>query len=182
MRLLALLFAVLIPIGLLQSCATRDVNLVERNHEAADALALKAGASLDKNKPILVAAIMDVADLASTSRFGRITADMLAGRLAQQGYTVLEIKLDRENLYTLTGTGEMLLSNELRNLSASYGAQAVLIGTYAPAGDRIYVSTKLVRAKDNVILAAEDYSLPHGSGIAPLIDPDSALRTVSSWY
>ncbi|MEG6549597.1 FlgO family outer membrane protein [Desulfocurvibacter africanus] len=180
MRSLSLLLALCILIGQLQACATRNVNLVDRNHEAADALLLKAGASLDKGKPILVATIMDVADLTKTSRFGLITADMLAGRLAQQGYTVLEIKLDRENLYTLTGTGEMLLSNELRNLSASFGAQAVLIGTYAPAGEQVYVSAKLVRAKDSVIIAAEDYRL-QGDDVASLIDPDLALRT-SSWY
>lgn len=181
MRLPSLLLALLVATSLLQACASRNVNLVERNHEAADELIVKAGASLDKAKPILVASIMDVANLSRTSRFGLITADMLAGRLAQQGYTVLEIKLNRENLYTLTGTGEMLLSSELRNLSASFGAQAVLIGTYAPAGDHVYVSAKLVRASDNVILAAEDYRVPQGNDIAALIDPDSALRT-TSWY
>lgn len=166
----------------LQACATREANLVRSNHAAADNLLTMASASLDKAKPLLVASLMDVGDLTSTSRFGRITADMLASRLAQNGYTVLEIKLDRENLYTLTGTGEMLLSNALRNLSATIGAQAVLIGTYAPASERVFVSAKLVRASDNVILAAEDYSLPHGRDVAALIDPDTAVMAVGPNY
>lgn len=166
----------------LQACAAREANLVRANHEAADELMTMAALSLDKARPILVASLMDVGDLTSTSRFGRITADMLASRLAQQGYTVLEIKLDRENLYTLTGTGEMLLSNALRNLSSSVGAQAVLIGTYAPASERVFVSAKLVRASDNVILAAQDYSLPHGRDVAALIDSDMAVMTVGASY
>lgn len=182
MRFPQILFVLAAFMFMLQACAARDANLVRMNHDAADDLLTRAAASLDKTRPILVASLMDVGDLTSTSRFGRITADMLASRLAQNGYTVLEIKLDRETLYTLSGTGEMLLSNELKNLSSSVGAQAVLIGTYAPASERVFISAKLVRASDNIILAAEDYSLPHGRDVAALIDPDMAVMAVSASY
>lgn len=170
-----LIFLLVLATGIcvLQSCATRDADLVRANHNSAESLIDMASPSLDKSRPILVASIMDVSDLANTSRFGRITADMLSTRMAQLGYTVLELKLDRKALLTMTGSSESLLSNELRNLCASLGAQAVLIGTYAPADERVYVSAKLVRASDNVILAAEDYFVPLDSGIMALIDPDS---------
>jgi TolB-like protein len=37
----------------------------------------------------------------------------------------------------------------------------VLVGTYAAGDDNVFVTAKLIRASDSVILASHDYVLPY---------------------
>lgn len=168
------------------ACALRDADLIAEHHSVAEALAKRAELVMAKDRPVLVAPFLEVNRLDQYSDFGSMAAEHTGSRLAQLGFTVLEIKLNRDALYTLDGKGGLLLSDELRNLSDSVGAQAVLLGTYAPGEDNVYLSARLVRAKDNVVLSSEDYALPMGPDTRALMSDDDlggmGGRPNKPWY
>lgn len=159
----------LLILALAPGCAAKDANLIGANYFVANELMTGAALALDKDRPILVAPFMDVDHLDKSTSFGRLTAEQLSTRFAQAGYVVLEAKLRRESFFSRQGTGETLLSNELKNLCESLNAQAVLIGTYSAAAKNVYATARLIRPSDNVILASHDYSLPLGPDTSALL-------------
>ena len=177
-------FALVLPaLFLLMACGVRDADLISRNQSVADDLIAQAQLVMDAGRPVLVAPFMEVNHLNEYTPLGSITAEQMAGRLAQDGFKVLDVKLDRETLYTLQGEAGMLLSDELRNLSTSVGAQAVLIGTYAVGERTVFVTARLVRASDNMVLAAENYELPLGPDTEALLgDTDGSATSPRRWW
>ena len=81
---------------------------------------------------------------------------------------VIEMKM-RGTIFMQKAEGELLLSREVQNITASHSAQAVVVGTYARARDYVYVTVKLVRSIDSEVLAAHDYVLPLDSNIASML-------------
>lgn len=79
--------------------------------------------------------------------------------MAVKGRTVVEVKL-RDSLYVSKEQGEMLLSREVRELSQSQRAQAVVVGTYAVAVNEVFVTLKVVHVASNTVIAAHSYSVP----------------------
>lgn len=131
-------------------------------YEAADKLATQLGqhaAYLNKNEPILVATLVSVDELESASRLGRSLSEQVAARLTQKGFKVVEVKL-RGSLFVKRAEGELLLSREIAQISQSYRAPAVVVGTYAPAANFVHVNLKVVSADSQLVLAAADYGLP----------------------
>jgi len=154
-----------------------DVNLVEASYTAADALLDEAMrhtqenlkmAQLDHYKTILVASLVNIDDVQTSSTFGRIMAEQIGSRVSQRGYKVIELKL-RGNVFVQEQTGELLLSREILEISLSHDAHAVIVGTYAEGKHVVYVTTKLIRASDAVILASHDYSIPVGPNTKGLL-------------
>jgi len=138
-----------------------DSNLIRGNYAAADTL-VAGGKVSTADGPIVVATVVDIDRLDRSSTLGRLISEHVASRLAQKGYTVTELKL-REPVYMRTPEGELLLSREVREVSAKHGAQAVVVGTYASDArgtyGLVFVSLKVVRAADSTILGAADYAL-----------------------
>jgi hypothetical protein len=79
------------------------------------------------------------------------------------GYMVKEVKL-RGTLFVKSSTGELLLSRELKDISAFHKAQAVVVGTYSDAREYLYLNLKLVDA-DNNIRSGYDYAIPASSQV-----------------
>lgn len=156
--------------ALLGGCASVDeglgANLIVVNHRATDALMQKV--QLDPAQPVLVATLVDQEDLGESSRLGRLFSEHIASRLASQGTRVVELKL-REQLFMKQSTGALLLSREVRDVSQSHNAQAVVVGTYTSSGQTLYVSLKLVRPDGNIVMAAHDYALPLNANIKGLL-------------
>lgn len=109
--------------------------------------------------PIIVATIVNIDELAESSRLGRSISEQVAARLTQRGYEVIELKL-RGNIFVQRNQGELLLSRELRDISLSHKAQAVVVGTYATAKHFVHVNLKVVSGDTQSVLAATDYGLP----------------------
>lgn len=84
------------------------------------------------------------------------------------GYTVAELKL-RNSILIEEGKGEFILSRDVREISRSRGAQAVIAGTYAVGADSVYVNVRLIRASDSKILSAYDYALRMDDNILYLV-------------
>lgn len=148
--------------------ATAADNLfIQANYAAADALLQRAGRLVDRKSPLVVATLVNIDNLEESTRLGRIVSEHLSTRLANRGYMVKEIKL-RGTLFVKSGTGELLLSRELKDISASHQAQAVVVGTYSIARDQVYMNVKLVNA-ENTILAGYDYVIPLNGSLASLL-------------
>lgn len=143
-----------------------SASLLQRNHQAADKLA--EAVMLDPQQPVLVGTLVHIDRLQESSRFGRLVSEQIAARLAQRGLHVTELKL-RSSALMRPEQGELLLSRELREVSQAQQAQAVVVGSYAPTAQQVFVDVKLVRPHDGQILAAYDYTLPMDADVRSLL-------------
>lgn len=164
------LFSVLL-IGC-QGMGVRDRNLVSTSYDAADALlkGVKDVPDLEPRRggvytrqPILVASFVDIDNVQQSSTFGRVVAEQIGSRIAQRGYKVIEMKMRTGSIFVQERKGELLLSRELREITYQHDAYAVVVGTYGKSKESVYVTAKLVRAKDSIILSSYDYRLPVGA-------------------
>lgn len=142
-----------------------QADIMGTSHSAAEALIESAAAGLDPDKPLIAATFVNIDDLSKASSFGRIVSEQVASRFTQKGIKVVEILL-RNSVYIKQKGGEFLLSRELRSISSQHNAQAVIVGTYAVGRKNVYVTTRLINASDNIIMASHDYSLPLDQDVA----------------
>ena len=141
-------------------------DLLELNHQAA--YHLLQAAPLDPRRSVIVSTLVSVDRLGESSRLGRMFSEQIAGRLVQRGVRVTEVRL-REQLALQPGQGELLLSRELREVSQTHDAQAVVVGTYAVSGAMVYVSLKMVNPLGNLVVAATDYAVPMDANVRSLL-------------
>lgn len=168
-----------LSVGIVGGCASsadevpvrpiiRDTNLVDASYQAADALLMRAPWLKERREPLLAATFVDINNLETSSALGRVIGEQIGSRFAQQGFTVVEIKM-RNNIFVAEGTGELTLSRSVREISQSHNAAAVIAGTYAVARQSVYVTARLIRATDNLVLASYDYALPLGPDARALV-------------
>jgi len=120
------------------------------------------------NRGVLVSTIVDINDLEKSNALGRLLSEQIASRFAQYGVPVNELKL-RGNLYVSKSQGELLLSREVRELSATQNADLVVTGTYAESNDSVYVTVKLIRASDSRISTAFNFNLAKTQAVMGLL-------------
>ncbi len=152
------------------ACTTMEdglgADLIKLNYRATDALL--QGVALDPAQPVLVATLVDQEDLSESSRLGRLVSEHIGSRLSNKGVRVVELKL-REQLFMKGGTGALLLSREVRDVSQAHSAQAVVVGTYTSSGQTLYLSLKLVKPEGNTVVSAHDYAMPLNANIKGLL-------------
>jgi TolB-like protein len=139
-----------------------DVNdnvITAANYKAADYLIGKLPKDMFKNSPFLIASFVNIDNLNESSTFGRTISEQISSRFKQLGYTAIEMKL-RTTIFIKEGSGEFLLSRELSEISSKHNANAMVVGTYAIASDRVYLTVRVVNAVDSIILASYDYNVP----------------------
>lgn len=156
----------LLSVVALTACATgpgyqgaETSEFTQANYAAVDKLVSTPAVPIEKGIPLLVATVVSIDSLNQSSRLGRLVSEQIAARLAQSGYSVVEMKL-RNNVYIREGTGELLLSRDVRDLSKNYNAQVVIVGNYAVASSSVYLTLKAVTVTDNRVIAATNYLLP----------------------
>lgn len=160
-------FTALICVFFLSACASsgpsyegaQNSGFTKANYEAVDRLVTMAAVPIDRSTPMLVATLVNIDSLTQSSRFGRLISEQIASRITQLGYSVAEMKL-RSDVYIKEGTGELLLSRDVRNLSKTHNAQVVVVGNYAVAANYVYLTLKFVTVADNRVIAAVNYLLP----------------------
>jgi len=147
----------------------REDSLMQANHRAVDQLLanIPPARALNKRQPIIVASLVNI-DSLDSSRLGRMLSEQLATRLTQSGYAVVELKL-RESIFVKQSQGELLLSREVKDITLTHKAQAVLVGTYAESSGQLYLTVKLVGMADNLVISAQDYLLPLNSNVRSLL-------------
>lgn len=161
-RIAALIFAVVLS----AACATGPTyqaaetsEFTQANYSAVDKLVTATAVPVAKNAPLLVATMVNIDSMNQSSRFGRLISEQIATRLTQLGHGVVEMKL-RNDVYIREGTGELLLSRDVRTLSRNHNAQVVVVGNYAVAAGYAYLTLKMVTVTDNRVVAAVNYLLP----------------------
>jgi TolB-like protein len=149
----------------------KDYNLVRASYKAADKLLdgiddieflQPREDGMDAKQPILVTSFVNIDNLQESSTFGRVVGEQIGSRIAQYGYKMIEMKMRTGSIFVQEQTGELILSRQLRQISFQHDAYAIVVGTYAVSKGSVYVTAKLVRAKDSVILSSYDYWLPVG--------------------
>jgi TolB-like protein len=98
-----------------------------------------------------------------------MVAEQISSRFTQEGFTVIEMRL-RQNVFIQETQGEFVLSREVRDLSRTHNAGAVIAGTYAVGRRNVYINARLVRAADNLVLASYDYIIPLGPDTRALLE------------
>ena len=139
-----------------------DVNddvITGANYKAAEYLTKNLPEEMLRDSPLLVASFVNLDDLKESSTFGKMVSEQISSRFKQLGYTAIEMKL-RATIFIKEGSGEFLLSRELSEISTKHRAQAVVVGNYAAAADRVYLTARVINVTDSRILASYDYNIP----------------------
>ncbi len=161
---------VAVYLSLIMGCASQqtphgvvydDGNLVAVAYMIADNLAKAEWFNqlIGTPDPLIVASFVNVNNLEESSSFGRILSEQIGSRFVQRGHKVIELKLRQESIFIREGNGEFLLSRDIRELSKTYNAAAVVVGTYAEGVDRLYVSARTLRPADNMIISTYDVGI-----------------------
>ncbi|MBF0220019.1 MAG: hypothetical protein HQL49_10915 [Gammaproteobacteria bacterium] len=149
-------------------------DLIGSSHTAIDVVMENIEASalkkeFNKEEPILVTSFVNIDNVQLSSTLGRIIGEQVGARLSQRGYKVIEVKMRNDSIVVRQQNGEMALSRVLADISNSHNAQAVAVGTYAEADENIYITLKMIRASDNVILYSHNYSIPKDDDIRKML-------------
>lgn len=107
---------------------------------------------------MLVATLVDINDVTSTSMFGRQTAEFISARLTQHDHDVIHATVRQDHMI-VREDGQFLLSRDIRNLVSDHNARSVVVGTYGTVKGFVFVSLKLVSTVDDSVLAAADFTL-----------------------
>ncbi len=148
--------------------ATESDVIINANRAAANNLILMAGPNINQSINIIAASFSNINNLTQSSSFGRVTSQQLVSQFTASGYSVVDMLL-RNNVYVSQVQGEFLLSREVSAISAEHNAQLVLVGTYAVGSSNVFVTAKLIRAIDSVIIASHDYVLPNTRDMRTLL-------------
>jgi len=146
-------------------------NTYAANYRAADNLAASAGSQLDLDRPILVATVVDIDDLERSSTLGRFLSESISTRFTQNRYRMVEMKL-QNSVYMKAAQGELMLTRQIREIALSHQAQAVIVGTYSLGSSAVFINIKIVRPESNIVIGAQDYSLPISMDICMMIHRD----------
>ncbi|NDL70463.1 FlgO family outer membrane protein [Vreelandella alkaliphila] len=174
-RLLFLIVMMLLLVG----CAALGNNNTARNAEpkpGLSELAHQAAAQMVANNPdvtrynpMIAATFVSIDNLSQSSTFGRISSEIMASALAQQGMQVREVKM-RDSMFIEETVGELILSRQVQRLSAQHNARSILMGTYAQGQDYLYVSARVVRVGDAMVLGSADFQLPLDNNLRSLLE------------
>jgi TolB-like protein len=140
------------------SHASRSNVIIKSTYDGVDLLFERSLAVITPDNNILATSIVNVSDVNASSDLGRMMTEQVAGRIAQKGLKVVELKLRTD--ISVNGEGELLLSREYQDLRQSYGAQAAVTGTYAVGASFIHVNLKLIALESGQILSSVDFVIP----------------------
>lgn len=140
---------------------TPAAQIVRANRDAAEALARALRDRVHAGAPVLVSTVVNLDRLEESSSFGRMVAEQVSAGLIKHGVPVIELRM-RNELFIRSSQGELMLSREVRDLTASHSAQFVVVGTYTVAGSTAYVTLRAVDPLTNIAHAAHSYTMPLG--------------------
>ncbi|MBL8470553.1 MAG: hypothetical protein KF778_09650 [Rhodocyclaceae bacterium] len=149
-----------------QSVANSE--FVAANYLAADMLIARLDQRIRADQPLIAATVVNIDSLEQSSTLGRVVSEQIAGRFAQRGYRMVEMKF-RNSVYMKRSEGELVLTRELSEAARTHNAQAVVLGTYAQDSRAVYLNMKVVQPGTNLVLAVYDYVLPMNEGVKAML-------------
>lgn len=145
-----------------------EPDLSELAHTAAEQM-IANNPELTRYSPMIAATFVSIDNLSQSSTLGRMTAEIMASALSRQGMQVREVKM-RDSMFIEESVGELILSRQVQRLSAQHNARSILMGTYAQGQDYVYVSARVVRAGDAMVLGTADFRLPLNNNTRSLLE------------
>ena len=121
---------------------------------------------------VAVSTFVTLDNLYATSSLGRYLGEQLLSTLQQSGLEVIEVR-KTPGMMVSPYHGEYALSRNMDEIRLVQDAQAVVVGTYAVAGQEIFVNARLLRNEDNRILSSASLVLPIDAMIANLLANES---------
>ncbi|MBF0446918.1 MAG: hypothetical protein HQL67_01835 [Magnetococcales bacterium] len=147
----------------------KSLDIQESSQRAADKMLARMWDKFRiSQESILPASFVDERDMEKTTPFGRLISRQIANRFTQAGHSLVEIKL-RKNVLLQERLGQFVLTRELEKIRDIHQVHAVLSGSYVTSDNRVYISTSVVRLRDGVTLAAEDFDMPLTRDIQSLL-------------
>jgi len=135
-------------------------------------LIANAGGGVADEYVVAVSTFVSLDNLYATSSLGRYLGEQLLSTLQQSGIEVIEVR-KTPGLMVSPYHGEYALSRSMDEISLVQGAQAVVVGTYAVAGQEIFVNARLLRNADNRVLSSASLVLPIDGMTANLLANES---------
>jgi len=176
LRIMGFIF-VLVP---LFGCATatqslQDVDLIETGYASADRLyhnlSTWSKVKETRDATILYTSLANIDHLDQSSRFGRMLSEHIASRLSQRNLRIAEVRM--RTAFSITPSGEFMLSRDIRKIEHKQDATTVLVGTYAVGITTVLVNLKLIDIDSGEVISTDDFSVPVGANTRSLIDPSS---------
>lgn len=129
-----------------------------RVHALAGQLLANAEEEIRGNYQLAVSTFVNLNNLYRTSALGRCLSEQLMGELQIAGVDVIELR-QTPSIMVSQG-GEYALSRDMDELAFTHAAQATLVGTYTVAAEQLLINTRLLRNRDNKVLASASLALP----------------------
>lgn len=129
---------------------------------------------------VAVSTFVSLDNLYATSSLGRFLGEQMLSTLQQAGLEVIEVR-KTPGMMVSPYHGEYALSRSMDEIGLVQGAQAVVVGTYAVAGQEVFINARLLRNDDNRVLSSASLVLPIDGMIANLLANESmpaSTRTV----
>ena len=167
--------------------AEDDTSIVETNTYAADDLADAIDSKeFPKGSRLHVQPLRNLTDAADASPFGRVVADQLAARLSTYGYeltlapptTVAEVETESlaREITRAEDARKREEAKEQRGLLVAKPVEAelpprpaILSGEYTTGQDVIYLTIRVTRVDDQVIIASHSWTLPNNENTRSLL-------------
>ncbi|MEJ2032146.1 MAG: FlgO family outer membrane protein [Deltaproteobacteria bacterium] len=121
---------------------------------------------------VAVSTFVNLNNLYRTSALGRYLSEQLMGELQTSGIDVVELRRTPSILVS-QAHGEYALSRDMDELAFVHSVQATLVGTYTVAAQQLFVNARLLRNRDNKVLASANLALPLDQLIRSLLADES---------
>lgn len=145
-----------------------DPDLPELAQKAAEQM-VASNPDITRYSPMIAATFVSIDNLSQSSTLGRISSELMASALGRQGLQVREVKM-RDSMFIEESVGELILSRQVQRLSAQHDARSILMGTYARGQDYIYISARVVRSSDAMVLGSADFRLALNNNTRSLLE------------
>ena len=113
-----------------------------------------------RGKIALPTSFVNQENFGQTSAFGRYIAEQMFHEFNQRGFQTREYRLSGQNIRMDEGIGDFYLSRDKGKVTATDGANVVLVGTYYHDGMNVFVNARLIRPSDGYVYRTAQMVMP----------------------
>ncbi len=130
-------------------------------YEEVNSLIQNLRLPLPKGSLVVINSLINVDELNQRLPFGRIVSDQISSAFHHAGYLVMGMELPTE-IFSKNDAGILQIPEKTKEALNLLGAKAIVIGSYAPGRNNVYVSLRLVEIASQNVMSSTDYSVGMG--------------------
>jgi TolB-like protein len=135
--------------------------VISKSYTAADELNRKLNLIGDSKKYLIIITTFGNNDhLDTANTLSRLIPYLIGSRLAQLGYKPVDLRLRENEIAIKKKQGEFILTRDSSKIKETQRAAMILTGHFSVLYNKIYIHAEIVSAKDKVLLASYDFTLP----------------------